>query len=271
MRKGGALVADSLTVEDVVRPETVLSRLGARRVELGLQYGGKRTVTPSRVTAGWTDHSTGEVEGIREIAFGSSSASPRECNVVIDVTRRFLKDAQAAESLLQNVMQEACESEAERVQVAGTGNGAEPLGILPIALAGGIASTAGSVTYARLLECLQGRVDAGARLRRCGWLFSAADFEDSMALEMTGGFPAISGNAADGWSLAGRPVEWSDFLPTGHVICGEFNTCEIVYQGAPQLLVNPYSRAQQQITQISLYDTFDTSISRPNLLGVIIP
>lgn len=270
-RPDGTLANTLTTVESVIRPETCLARLGARRTNLGEGYGGKRSVSPSRVTAQWVDPMLGEATVSREISFGSSSASPRECSVVIDVTRKFLREATEAEAMLQDVMSEASESETERVQIAGSGNGIEPLGILTAANAGAIATAAGAITYAKLLEVLQERLDAGARLRRCGFLLSQADFEDVAALERTGGHPALIEGPDGSWTLAGRPVEFSPWVPSGHAIVGEFAQVELVYMGLPQLLVNPYTRAQQQVSQISVFDTFDTSISRPSLLAVIEP
>lgn len=224
-----SLSSEKVVVADVLRPENALTRLGARRLELPIGYGGQRSISPSRVIAGWVNHSLGETESTREIQFGSSNVTPRECSVVIDVTRRFLRDAVEAEDMLQSVMRSAMESEQERVQIVGSGSSVEPWGVLRAAQAGAIATTSGAITYSRCLEALQARIDAGARLRRCGWLFSSADFEDVIQLnreESSNGFPALetSGrNAGDGWSLAGRPVEFSEYLPTGHVILGEFS------------------------------------------------
>lgn len=266
-----SLSSERVVVADILRPETCLSRLGARRLELPIGYGGQRSISPSRVTAGWVNHSLGETGSTREIQFGSSSVSPRECSLVIDVKRRFLSSAVEAETMLQDVMRSAMESEQERVQILGSGNGTEPWGVLRAAQAGAIASTSGSITYSRCLEALQGRIDAGARLRRCGFLFSAADFEDLAAMERTGGHPAITESAGGGWSLAGCGAEFSEFLPTGHVILGEFSQMALVFLGSEELLVNPYSKAQQQTTIISIYSTMDTCIDRPSFLGVIEP
>ena len=66
-------------------------------------------------------------------------------------------------------------------------------------------------------------------------------------------------------------MEFSEWLPSGHAIAGEFSQMALVFLGSEQLLVNPYSKAQQQTTIISLYSTFDTCIDRPSFLGVIRP
>lgn len=262
------LAATTLSVEQVIRPETVLSRLGARRVELGTGYGGRRLVSPSRVSVGWVNPETLESTTSRTIAFGESAIKPREGSVRVDVTRSFLRNATEAEKMLRDVLAEAHESEAERVQIAGSGDGMEPMGILAAADAGAVPSAAGSITYAGLTGALQLALDAGARLRASGYLLSLADFEAASALERAGGHPALV-ETMDGHRLGGRPVEFSPWLPTGFAICGEFAQLGIYYQGLPQLLVNPYTRAAHQVTEISVFDTYDVAIVKPGLLRVI--
>ncbi|MCP9824500.1 phage major capsid protein [Synechococcus sp. EJ6-Ellesmere] len=266
-----ALATDGVMLAEILRPETALTRLGARRLELPIGWGGSRSVSPSRVTAGWTNYMLAETEETREIQFGSSNVTPRECSITTEVTRRFLADAVSAEEMLQAVMRSAMESEQERVQIVGSGSGTQPLGILRAAQAGAIATSSGPLTYASLTAALQGRLDAGARLSRCGFLLPQADFDDLAALERTGGHPALVERPDGGHTLAGRPVEFSEWLPSGHAVAGEFSQCALVFMGAEQLLVNPYSRIQQQITTISLYSTFDACIDRPSLLAVVMP
>lgn len=268
--QGGALVSEAITVGDVLRPETVLTRLGARRTELPEGFGGRRLVSPSRVTAGWVNPDLGESTSSRTITFGSSTALPREGHVRVDVTRAFLRDAEQAETLLQEVMREAHESEAERVQIVGSGTNSEPAGILASASAGDVPSASGVLDYAGLTGALQAALDSGARLRQTGFLLPLADHEDLLRLERAGGYPSLS-EGSDGWRLAGRPAEFSDWLPSGYAICGEFGQLQVVYQGIPQIMTNPYSRTAQQITEISIFDVYDVAIGRPNLLRVITP
>jgi hypothetical protein len=266
-----ALAAESVIVSDILRPETCLTRLGARRLELPIGYGSRRSISPSRVTAGWINYELQESESTREIQFGSSSVTPREMSVVIDVSRAFLRYAVESESMLQLVMRSALESEQERVQIVGSGVGAEPWGVLRAAQAGVIATQPGGLTYGNLLVALQSRVSAGARLRRCGWLFSAEDFAYVSALQRdSGGAPALE-SASGAWSLAGLRAEFSEALPAGHAICGDFSTMAIVFLGTEEMLVNPYSKVQQQTTIISLHQTLDTCIDRPSFLAVVEP
>lgn len=267
---GAPVSGQPVTLEQVVRPEQALSRLGAGRYELGIGYSARRLVSPSRVAVGWVNTDTGEAEVVRTVTFGETGIRPREGSIRIDVTRSFLKNATEANEMLRDVMSEAHESEAERVQIAGSGNGMEPMGILAAAEAGAVPSAAGSISYAGLTAALQLALDAGARLRQCGILLSQADWGAAVALERTGGHPALV-EGPDGYWLARRPVEFSPWLPSGHAVIGEFAQVGIYYQGLPQLLVNPYTRAAQQITEITVFDTYDVGVKKPNLLRVITP
>lgn len=268
--RGGALVREAVTVGDVLRPELVLSRLGLRTVELDGATGSRREIAPSRVAMSWADEQGIETP-VSELTFGASTARPREVTARLLMSRRFLKNAASAEALIQDAMSEATESEHERAVIAGTGRDGQPRGLLASAEAGDIASTpaAGAVpTFEEVTAELQNVIDAGARIRQLGVLLSAADFEAWVLAERTGGEPALV-ETSEGHTLAGRPVEFSSELPTGHAICGEFGQVQRVFQGSPEVLVNPFTKSNFGQVEIIEHDCFDVTISRPELLRVL--
>lgn len=268
---GGASQAENVTLGEILRPETALGRLGAVRRDLPFGWVSNLDVAPGRVTAGWSDPITGEAPPVQEFNLGTSRAKPRELVVEVEASRRMLRWVPQAEQLLLDALGEAAESETERVALVGTGKDGQPLGLLQLQGAAPVQAqaVAGAVpTYSELTTGLQLALDAGARLRRCGFLLSLADHDALVQLERPGGHPALV-EGPEGWTLAGRPVEFSAWVPSGQAVCGEFAQVGIFYQGLPQILVNPYTKSHQGATRVSMFDLIDVSVSRPQLLTLI--
>jgi HK97 family phage major capsid protein len=271
-RGGGALSPTRLDLADVLRPELSLQRLGARRIELQDGWAGRTSVAASRVTAGWSDPTTGATVPATEFSLATANARPRELSVEIELSRLLLKQGPRTEGLVRELFRTAIEAEHERATVSGTGNNGQPLGLTALGECGVLQRqpVAGSLpTYQELTGGLQRALDSGAHLRRSGFLLPLADNDDLLLLERRPGTPALVERPDGGWLLAGRPAEFSPFVPSGKAIAGEFAELEITYQGAPMLLVNPYTKANQSITRLSIFDYMDSVVRRPQLLTLI--
>lgn len=263
----GALAPSRLDMGQVLRPVLALERLGARRVELPEGYAGRSVTSPVSITAGWSDPQTGETVPAQQFALGATNVTLRELTVEVELSRLLLRQSTRTESLVRELFRVACEGEHERATIAGTGRNGQPLGLVTMAESGILPTSpaVGSLpTYSELTAGLQVALDAGAHLRRSGWLLPMADWDDYQVLQHPGGYPALVNG-----TLAGRPVEFSPFLPSGKAIAGEFAELEVTYQGAPQMLVNPYTKANMSITKISIFDYIDATVRRPSLLTLI--
>ena len=269
-RGGGALTARRLDLGEVLRPELALQRLGARRIDLEAGWSGRATVSPAKLTAGWSDPATGVMQPATEMNLSLTSARTREVTVEVECSRLLLKQTNA-EALVRELFAAACEEEYERAAIDGSGRDGQPMGLTAVAEVGVMQNqpVAGSLpSYGELVGGLQLALDAGARLRRCGFLLSQADHDALVALERPGGHPALV-EGVDGWSLAGRPCEFSAFVPSGQAFAGEFGECELVWQSVPTLLINPYTKSNQSIIKISIFDLFDFVIRRPQFITAI--
>jgi HK97 family phage major capsid protein len=269
---GGALSPNLADLGAVLRPELALERLGARRVELPDGMASRSTATTSKITSSWINPSTGENPPVAEFTVGSSTAHPRELVTELDVSRLLLKVTPRAEALLRELFAAATEQAHEQATIAGSGSNGQPMGLVVAGEAGVLQQqpTAGSLpTFDELAGGLQLALDSGAHVRRSAFLLPTADHDELLLLERRPGIPALVERPDGGWSLAGRPCEFSPFLPSGKAIAGEFAEVEVVYQGAPNLQINPYTKTHQGITRLSIFDYMDSVVRRPQLLTLI--
>jgi len=261
-------------IERVVRPETVLEALGAQRRTLPQGWDSRASVVPTRVASGWSDPTTGVETLTSETVLGASFAKPREVSAHVEMSRRLLRSGREAEALLRDAISEAVGSEIERASIAGSGKQGQPLGLAFVHETGASGATAmagATATYAETLGALQAVIDNGARLRRCAFLLPDADAEGYLAAAGASGEPMLR-EAGDGfYTLAGRPAAFSPFLPSGYLIAGEFGQVRMTWQGAPFVMVNPYTQAHKGITKLSIYDCFDCTVARPSFLHTLTP
>ena len=266
----GNLSPTQLALGAVIRPELSIERLGGRRITLPDGWYSRSTVSASRISSGWSNPLTGEVTQVQTFTLGATSANPRESSTVVELSRLLLRQS-GAEALVRELFSVATSTEFERATIAGTGRDGQPLGLLTLGLSGvlPVSPVAGAMpTTTELATAMQATLDRGARLRQTGWLLSLSDWDSYMELERRPGIPALV-ERDGGWSLLGRPAEFSMHVPTGKAICGEFSEVELTWEGVPQMLVDPFTRVDKRITKISLFDYFDATVRRPSLLTLI--
>lgn len=271
-RGGGALTARRLDLGEVLRPVLSLQALGARRIDLADGWSGRASTQAAKVSSGWADPTTGETFNTTTMALALTSARPREVTATVEASRLMLKQTDRAEGLVRELIGLATLEEGERASVAGSGKAGQPLGLLEVGRIGVLQRqpVAGAMpTWAELTAGMQRALNApGCRLRSTGWLLPQADWDDYASLQRPGGNPALV-EGPEGWTMAGRPVEFSEHLPSGRAIAGAFDECEMTYQGIPQLLVNPYTKANQSVIRISVFDYMDFTVRRPQFLCLI--
>lgn len=265
---GGALANPApSTAAEIARPDTVLRQLGAREVELGTGYSGKQTVTPSRASWGWLDPELGETHQT-EITFGARSFSPQEMGAAATITRRMLKSTNA-EAIVREAFRVAVAEAVEVSALQGTGRQGQPQGVIEDPAVTAQTAAGATPTWPELLGAAQAAIDNGAPLSQLGWCLPDEDYAALLAVERTGGKPAIREHDDGSYSLGGRPVRFSPHLPGGKYVVGAWRQFALVFAGGPQLLVNPFSRSNYAETEISVFQMMDCGAIRPQFFTVL--
>ena len=68
--------------------------------------------------------------------------------------------------------------------------------------------------------------------------------------------------------MAGAPVAFSPYVPTGNLIIADWSRVAISYVGAPQLVINPYTYAESGMLELTLFQMVGYAVERRELLTV---
>lgn len=162
---GGNLVATDLQGDnfvEILRNRAVLLNLGART--LGGLVGN--VAIPSQVgpaTASWLPEGGAPIES--QQTFGQVLLAPKTVGAYTDFSRRLLlQSSPNIESLVRRDLAGALSVEIDRVAIAGSGTGNEPLGILNASGVGAVAvgANGGSLTWSHILQLEEGLANANA-------------------------------------------------------------------------------------------------------------
>lgn len=268
IERGGSLVGSRIELADAISPDTVLSRLGVRFPTL--RAGDTSLVTVAMKAKGWWV-SEGELipdsdpfagEGLAGGAsFGWSDLGSR-----VVLTRRLLKQGRQVEGEVRGLLRRTIAAEVEDAGINGTG-GKQPHGLLSPAHEIPVATTTGALpTRSEITTAVQSVTVGGKTgLERVKILASGADFDSYMN---TAGLVREGDNGE--LSIAGRPLYFSPYLPTGRTILGDFSQYVMPFFGLPDLTVNPFLADFTQ-TSITIWQSVGSAVSRPELLRVLQP
>lgn len=158
----------------------------------------------------------------------------------------------------------------ERGILAGTGSNGQPMGLVNDEKLNQQTFTAASgslPTAARTAELVAEILQAGGDLESVQILLSAEDYADSQQPSTASDTPLVSIN--DGRRrMAGVPVAFSPYVPTGNVILADWSRVAVSYIGAPQLIINPYTYAESGMLELTLFQMVGYAVERLELLTV---
>jgi HK97 family phage major capsid protein len=158
----------------------------------------------------------------------------------------------------------------ERGILAGTGSNGQPMGLLndPQLNQETFTAASGSLpTAAKTAELVAEILQAGGDLESVQILLSAEDYADSQQPSTASDTPLVSINDSRR-RMAGVPVAFSPYVPTGNVILADWSRVAISYVGAPQLIINPYTYSESGMLELTLFQMVSYAVERRELLTV---
>jgi hypothetical protein len=264
---GGALVSGSLMLADALQPVLQLEKLGARRVNGG---AGDLLVSAPGISEGFW---IGEDQNVPVSAalFGASLMAPKEAATRIKMARRLFKQAGAVgEQEFREVLRRTIASTIEGGILNGSGNQNEPLGILndPQLQRRSYSGNGKLPTANRAGELASELAENGADVDSLEFLVSSADYGNAQNPIGAGGdLPLVS--IADGRRrMAGIPVTFSPFIPSGNLIIADWSRVAISYIGAPQMIVDPFTESGSGMLLMTLFQQISYAVERNNMLTV---
>ena len=188
----------------------------------------------------------------------SVDATPRLASARIAFSRRLKVLVPDAEAAVLAEVGRAVAALIERGCIDGTGTNAEPLGLLnlPARLTQSFAGA--TPTSAELGEMLEKIGDAKADLRKVCFLLHPSTAADLMQTEVS----ATSGQLVlryyeGAYRIHGRPVFISTNVTEDKVLALDPTFSRIIYFGASQIVVDPYSGALNGETRLNVLNGVD--------------
>jgi HK97 family phage major capsid protein len=267
-RNGGPQSLRSIVL-DVMAAETVLGQLGVRFQPLGSGDYNVADLAQS-VTAGFVQGEGGQLDPWTGDMV-ASTASFDWCDIAarVDVSRRLLRQAPGIEERLRELLRNGITEAMEGGVLAGSGT-YEPMGLLDPRWGCAVETWAAGVpTHAEAAATLKARAEAlKQKVDRFAWLASTADFDDYLAADgRSAGEPLVRELDGGGFQLVGRPLVFTNYLPTGKTICGAFDRLVVGLYGQPQLTVNPYLN-DYSISRLSLFQGCGSVVGSPAAFAI---
>ena len=253
----GDLIAKSvLKVSESVRPITILETAGISRLEVT----GENVVLPRFVGAatGWIAEN-GQYPSLSNTTITSVDGTPRMAAARLAYSRRLRLQAQD-QDIEGVVLSEVGRSVAQLIEkgcISGSGSSAEPLGLLNLPAKLSQSFAAATPTNAELAQMLEKLGDADVDVNKVVYLLhpsAAADLMQSL-VSANGGETVLTYN--NGYRINGRPVFISTAVTEDKVIAIDPSFSRIVYFGAAQIVVDPYTGSISGETVINVLNAMD--------------
>lgn len=251
----GDLIAKSvLKVSESVRPITILENAGISRLEVN----GENIVLPRFVGAatGWISEN-GQYPSLSNTTVTSVDGSPRMAAARLAYSRRLQLLGQDIEGVVLSEVGRAVAQLIEKGCISGSGTSSEPLGLLNLPSKLSQSFAAGTPTNAELAQMLEKLGDADVDINKVVYLLhpsTAADLMQSL-VSTNGGETVLSYN--NGYRINGRPVFISTAVTEDKVLALEPSFSRIVYFGAAQIIVDPYTGSISGETVINVLNAMD--------------
>jgi hypothetical protein len=264
---GGALVSGSITLAQALQPVLQVERLGARRVTP--EAADSLVSAPAVAGGGWVTENSDIQVG--EALFGSAMREPKEAAARVKVSRRLFKQSAISEQEFRQILQRTISATVEKGILAGSGNAGEPTGILNDGLLNQDTFTSAHKlpTRERTGELVGEILENGGDLEQMSILLSASDYESSqLRVDATAGDSALVEISDGRRRMAGVPVAFSPYVPTGNIVIADWSRVAISYIGAPQLIINPYTYSESGLLELTLFQMVSYAVERRELLTV---
>jgi HK97 family phage major capsid protein len=263
----GSVSADPAGITTAVGDYIDSIKAATRAAQVGVQFvdGFKGDllfpVNELDIPSQWVDeaHGTNLTQGSG--GFGSRKLTKKTLTAQITISRQLLADSHLdVESIVINEVARNHALSVDTAVFAGSGTGAQPLGILNTAGIGTVDFDGGLPTYGKI-------IDLGKKLHR-NYPASSAPYlittpEVAAILMATTAFNASTGpiwaGTFDEGLVAGVKATTSSTLPvvgdTNPLILGDFSNVVVGLGGAMEIIVDPFTKAsnQQIVFTFNLY------------------
>lgn len=263
---GGNLVSAGIeAVAAAARPQLLLERLGAQRLEVS-QTGPINLPIWQAGSGAWV--ADGAAPAASAATVRSITASGKMAAARIALSRRLQLQAADLEQVVLNEISAAVADTIESGFLAANGSSNKPLGLLFTPGAGSQAYASATPSYSELADQIGKYAAADGVLERACWLMhpntAVALLKQEIAAN-TGNMLAVISGTNRQPSALGIPAYTSRHIPTGKVLLTDPSQIVTIYWGAPQLIVDRFSNGKSAsgAAELILFNLCDIAVLHP--------
>ena len=265
---GGSLVESSVAlVAESVRPQLVLERAGANRIETA----GSGISLPrwDDAVAGWVAEGSNAQSLSTTVA--TVDATPHCASARLAFSRKLKLLGQDVEKQMLAEIGRSVAALIEYGCLAGTGTNSQPLGLLNLTgkLTTSFAST--TPTYAELAVMVGGLAAENNDLARLAFVISPQMLSTLMLQPVVAGSSVFCVEWLEGqWRCLGVPVFVTTNCPSSKVLLADFTAVNIIYFGAAQLIFDSYTNGKSisGATEIMVLNYADVVVTNEASIAV---
>ena len=265
---GGNLVESSVArVAEAVRPQLVLERAGANRIETA----GSGISLPrwDDAVAGWIAEGSAATSLSTTIA--TVDATPHGASARLAFSRKLKLLGQDVEGQMLAEIGRAVGALIESGCLTGTGTKSQPLGLLN--LTGKLTTTFTSTTptYAELAVMVGSLAAENVDVARLAFVIHPQMLSALMLQPVAAGSSVFCVQWMEGqWRCLGVPVFVTSNIPAGKVLLADFSAVNIVYFGAAQIIFDSYTngRSINGATEITVLNYADVVVTNETSIAV---
>ena len=264
---GGAIAShqELAAVSSAIRPQLLLERLGANRVEVN----GAESISFPRFSGGpggWLSEGASSISDTT--AIDSVIATAHAAASRLALSRKVRN--QSTQEMEPAVLRELSESVAATIEggfFIGTGTNNQPLGLLNTAGIGAVTFAGATPTFAELVAMVEAYADADGDLAAAQFVLHPSDLADLLKAQISanGGETVIE--YIDGaWRIAGIPCNASRHLTEGKHLLIDPTAISCVYFGPAQVVMDAYSNGKSisGAAEICVFNFCDVVLNRPS-------
>ena len=254
---GGHLVAaQTVTALDVLRPFSVVARLGCRVVE-GLAANLLIPSLSAPVTGQWLAGQNVAATA-SDPTVGLISASPKTATALLRVSHGFMKQGAQADEFIRQQLLSAVGSLLDRAVLQGSGIAGQPTGL---ASAAGVGTKSGLLTWATVLDALQALGAANCDDTAVRFL-ATPEVRRMLQARETG---IASGRMC--WQddrIAGKLADVSTNVPAATLFAGDFSQILVALWGAGlEIEIDPATNFATGVLQVRCVLHADVVFQKP--------
>jgi len=263
---GGALASQQelAAVSSAIRPQLLLERLGANRIEVN----GVESISFPRFSGGaggWL--AEGQSAATNATVIDSVLATAHGAASRLGLSRRVRNQSQGdVESATLREISESVAATIEAGFFIGTGSNSQPLGLINTAGIGAVTFAAATPTFAELTAMVETFADADGDLTAAQFVFHPSDLADLLKAQISANGGETIVQYIDGaHRIAGIPCNASRHLTEGKHLLLDPTAINCVYFGPAQVEMDTFSNGKSMsgAAEICVFNFVDVVLNRP--------